>query len=74
METTEEGKLNNVEHLTLMDFLQNLTEKYVLFSLVLSHLQGNRIKLETDQSGKKCSVLEKLSHCNFAKTTDTKQV
>ncbi|XP_036791835.1 uncharacterized protein LOC118937370 [Oncorhynchus mykiss] len=27
METTEEGKLNNVEHLTLMDFLQNLTEK-----------------------------------------------
>ncbi|XP_036846339.1 uncharacterized protein LOC118966784 isoform X1 [Oncorhynchus mykiss] len=27
METTEEGKLNIVEHLTLMDFLQNLTEK-----------------------------------------------
>ncbi|XP_036790501.1 uncharacterized protein LOC118937339 isoform X2 [Oncorhynchus mykiss] len=27
MENTEEGKLNNVEHLTLLDFLQNLTEK-----------------------------------------------
>ncbi|XP_071198536.1 serine-rich adhesin for platelets-like [Salvelinus alpinus] len=27
METTEEGKLNSVEDLTLMDFLQNLTEK-----------------------------------------------